>query len=131
MMISFLPRRQSISTGTSARPRRHKSTQYTRTTIVVSARSQRVREAGKLVSGMLPLSPPLVFKGKWSLGKKLGEGANAEVFEVENDPTYAMKICPLPIGKSKGAKAREATLRANSIYWESQLYNGIRQLFIN
>ena len=74
---------------------------------------------------MLPLSSNLVFKKKWSLGNKIGEGANAEVFEIENDPTYAMKICPVPIGKGKGAKVREATLRANSIYWESQLYNGI------
>ena len=85
-------------------------------------------EKGYQVSKMIPLSSSLVFKGKWSLGKKLGEGANAEVFEIKNDPSYAMKICPVPTGKGKGAKVKEATLRANSIYWESQLYNG-NQLF--
>lgn len=59
------------------------------------------------------------------MGEKIGEGANAEVFAVENDLKYAMKICPPPTGKGKGTKSREAKMRVNSIYWESQLYNGV------
>ena len=77
----------------------------------------------------ISLSKPLVFNRKWRLGEKIGEGANAEVFAVENDLKYAMKICPLPTGKGKGTKIREAKMRVNSIYWESQLYNGNHRFF--
>ena len=61
--------------------------------------------------------------GKFKLGRKLGDGACAEVYEVSGGNDLVIKLCPLATGKGKQAK--EMTERANTLYYEYQLYNGI------
>lgn len=52
---------------------------------------------------MTTLKTGLIFRTRWKLGKKLGEGACAQVFEVEDiNPgaqksiKWVMKLAPLP-----------------------------------
>lgn len=52
---------------------------------------------------MTTLKTGLVFRTRWKLGKKLGEGACAQVFEVEDINSgaqksikWVMKLAPLP-----------------------------------
>lgn len=61
-------------------------------------------------------------KGGWTLGRKLGEGACAEVYEVAGHDLVA-KIAQLPVGKGKGKAAKEQTDRVNTLYFEYQVHS--------
>eukprot|EP01041_Mallomonas_annulata_P001740 gene1740-3359_t len=65
---------------------------------------------------------------RWVLGKKLGEGACAEVFEVyqadsSNKESLVIKCIPLPTGKGK--VAQNQTKIANTLFYEHTLYRGV------
>eukprot|EP01029_Cantina_marsupialis_P004988 TRINITY_DN152_c0_g1_i1.p1 TRINITY_DN152_c0_g1~~TRINITY_DN152_c0_g1_i1.p1 ORF type:complete len:1025 (-),score=355.19 TRINITY_DN152_c0_g1_i1:91-3165(-) len=64
--------------------------------------------------------------GKWTINRKLGNGAFSDVFEVttSSDKVYAMKVAPLyevQKGKRK-TKKRTETLSAQLLNWERMIY---------
>ena len=70
--------------------------------------------------------------GKWILGRKLGEGAYAEVFEASNADSngnadaigrLVVKCVKLPTGKGKMASLQKSV--ADTLYYENTLYNGV------
>lgn len=69
--------------------------------------------------------------GRWTVGRHLGSGTCAEVYEVrERDPegggALVVKCIPLPQAKSKKSEQKEQQRIADTLYYEYTLYtNGL------
>lgn len=83
-------------------------------------------------------TPELKLEGttlkSWKIGKYIGSGACAQVYEVEDtlpliradqNKQYVIKIAELPIKKQRGYKNKMRL--ADCLHWESTMYNRIRQ----
>ena len=68
-------------------------------------------------------------RGRWRVGPKLGEGACASVYEVEDlrkgsAMKLVVKCSPLPVGGKKSANYKAMLNAYNTLYYEYTLYNG-------
>lgn len=73
---------------------------------------------------MADLPPGTLFEGRWRLGRKIGEGACAKVYEVTPvNPAHAdfplvAKVIQLPKAGSKSAKDKEQRRLCDTLYHE-------------
>ena len=69
--------------------------------------------------------------GPWKVGKVIGEGACAKVYEVQpakdgsSDISYPVVAKVIPLGSGKGKKLKDTTRVCNTLNYEKDLYNGV------
>lgn len=69
--------------------------------------------------------------GPWKVGKRIGEGACAKVYEAElgsgssSDVSYPVVAKVIPLGSGKGKKLKDTTRVCNTLNYEKDLYNGM------
>ena len=82
-------------------------------------------------SNMDSLTGMRLTKSGMVLGRKLGEGACAVVYEIVGQDLVA-KVAQLPTGKGKGKAAKEQLDRVNTLYFEYQVerYPSLIQVFM-
>lgn len=75
------------------------------------------------------LQPGVVLKNRWKVGKRLGSGACATVYAVEDlrkneTVELVVKVIPLPTGAPKSKSFKTASNICNTLYYEHTLYRG-------
>jgi len=94
-------------------------------------KGQRAASSSSSAPATTAANPNMVLRGKWKLGRRLGEGACAQVYEAvdvtgaQSDTQWVIKVAALGSGKvvSKGKRKVDPQKKnADTLYWEHMIY---------